>query len=109
MKAELVCDALKMAIWQRKPKRGLVGHSDRGSQYASHDDRKLLKLHGCVGSMSRKGDCWDNAVAESFLVALSKNGFNGGIIKQDMRHNRIFCIIFRCFITAIVCILILAI
>jgi len=72
MKAELVCDALKMAIWQRKPKRGLIVHSDRGSQYASHDYRKLLKLYGCVGSMSRKGDCWDNAVAESFLGSLKQ-------------------------------------
>ena len=66
MKAELVCDALNMAIWQRKPKRGFIVHSDRGSQYASHNDRKILKTHGYVGSMSRKGDCWDNAVAESF-------------------------------------------
>jgi len=72
MKAELVCDALKMAIWQRKPKRGLIVHSDRGSQYASHDYRKLLKMYGYVGSMSRKGDCWDNAVAESFFGSLKQ-------------------------------------
>ena len=67
MKAELVCDALKMAIWQRKPGRGLTVHSDRGSQYASHDYRKLIKMYSCVGSMSRKGNCWDNAVAEIFF------------------------------------------
>jgi putative transposase len=72
MKAELVCDALKMAIWQRKPKPGLIVHSDRGSQYASHDYKKLLKLHGCVGSMSRKSNCWDNAVAESFFGSLKQ-------------------------------------
>jgi putative transposase len=72
MKAELVCDSLKMAIWQRKPKHGLVVHSDRGSQYASHDYRNLLKTYGCVGSMSRKGDCWDNAVAESFFGSLKQ-------------------------------------
>ena len=72
MKADLVCDALKMAIWQRKPKRGLVVHSDRGSQYASHDYRKMLNLYGCVGSMSRKGNCWDNAVAESFFGSLKQ-------------------------------------
>ena len=47
-------------------------HSDRGSQYASHDYRKLLKVHGCIGSMSRKGDCWDNAVAESFFGSLKQ-------------------------------------
>ena len=67
MKAQLVCDALRMAIWQRRPKAGLIVHSNRGSQYASKDFRRLLKTHGFVGSMSRKGDCWDNAVAESFF------------------------------------------
>ena len=72
MKAELVCDALKMAIWQRKPGRGLTVHSDRGSQYASHDYRKLIKMYSCVGSMSRKGNCWDNAVAESFFGSLKQ-------------------------------------
>jgi len=72
MKASLVCDALKMALWQRKSKRGLIVHSDRGSQYASHKYRKLLKQHGCVGSMSRKGNCWDNTVAESFFGSLKQ-------------------------------------
>ena len=59
MKAQLVCDALKMATWQRRPKAGLIHHSDRGSQYASKAFRQLLKAHGFKGSMSRKGDCWD--------------------------------------------------
>lgn len=72
MTADLVCDALRMAIWQRKPKRGLIVHSDRGSQYASLKYRKLLKMYGCVGSMSRKGNCWDNAVAESFFGSLKQ-------------------------------------
>ena len=72
MKAQLVCDALRMAIWQRWPGAGLVVHSDRGSQYASKDYRRLLKAHGFVGSMSRKGDCWDNAVAESFFGSLKQ-------------------------------------
>jgi putative transposase len=62
MKAELVCDALKMALWQRKPGRGVIVHSDRGVQYASKSYRALLTTHGCVGSMSKKGDCWDNGV-----------------------------------------------
>jgi putative transposase len=70
MKAQLVCDALRMAIWQRRPGAGLIAHSDRGSQYASKDYRRLLKAHGFIGSMSRKGDCWDNAVAESFFGSL---------------------------------------
>ena len=59
MKAQLVCDALRMAVWQRRPQAGLVVHSDRGSQYAGKDYRRLLKAHGFIGSMSRKGDCWD--------------------------------------------------
>ena len=72
MTADLVCNALKMAIWQRKPKRGLIVHSDRGSQYSSHEYRKLLTMYGCIGSMSRKGNCWDNAVAESFFGSLKQ-------------------------------------
>jgi transposase InsO family protein len=72
MKAQLVCDALKMAIWQRRPKAGLIHHSDRGSQYASSAFRRLLKAHGIKGSMSRKGDCWDNAVVESFFGSLKQ-------------------------------------
>ena len=59
MKANVVCDALRMAMWQRRPPNGLIVHSDRGSQYASKNYRRLLKAHGFVGSMSRKGDCWD--------------------------------------------------
>ena len=78
MKARLVCDALLMAIWQRKPKAGLIHHSDRGSQYASKAFRQLLKAHGIQGSMSRKGDCWDNAVVESFF----------GTLKQERVHWR---------------------
>lgn len=72
MKAQLVTDALRMALWQRRPKPGLVVHSDRGSQYASKAYRRLLKANGFVGSMSRKGNCWDNAVAESFFASLKK-------------------------------------
>lgn len=72
MKAQLVCDALRMAIWQRRPAEGLIVHSDRGSQYASNDYRRLLKAHGFEGSMSRKGDCWDNAVVESFFGSLKQ-------------------------------------
>ena len=72
MKAQLVCDALRMAIWRRRPKAGLIHHSDRGSQYAGKDFRRLLKAHGFQGSMSRKGDCWDNAVAESFFGSLKQ-------------------------------------
>jgi len=72
MKAQLVCDAPNMAIWQRKPRPGLVVHSDRGSQYASKAYRGLLKRHKFIGSMSRLGNCWDNAVAESFFGSLKQ-------------------------------------
>ncbi len=72
MKAQLVCDALKMAIWRRRPEAGLIHHSDRGSQYASKAFRRLLKAHGFRGSMSRKDDCWDNAVVESFFGSLKR-------------------------------------
>ena len=72
MKAKLVRDALQMAIWRRKPKAGLIHHSDRGSQYASKAFKRLLKAHGILGSMSRKGNCWDNAVVESFFGSLKQ-------------------------------------
>jgi putative transposase len=70
MKAELVNNALLMALWQRKPVKGLVWHTDRGSQYASDSHRAIIKQHHITQSMSRKGDCWDNAVAESFFHTL---------------------------------------
>jgi transposase InsO family protein len=67
---ELTQNALKQALLRRRPPRDLVHHSDRGSQYANGDYQALLKQHGIIPSMSRKGDCWDNAVAESFLHTL---------------------------------------
>ena len=70
MPAELVCTALQIAIAQRRPPPGLIVHSDRGSQYASREYRDLLIRHGFQGSMSRKGNCWDNAVMERFFLNL---------------------------------------
>jgi transposase InsO family protein len=70
MKKQLVLDALAMAYWQRKPLKGLLHHSDRGSQYACHDYRKQLELYGMTASMSRKGNCWDNAPTERFFRSL---------------------------------------
>ena len=66
----LAIDALEMAVKRRTPPKGLLHHSDRGSQYASDDFRKLLKKNGMICSMSRKGDCWDNAPMESFFHTL---------------------------------------
>ena len=74
----LVLDALKMAHQRRRPGDGLIHHSDRGSQYASDDYGDLLKSYGMQMSMSRKGDCWDNAVMESFF----------GTLKKELVHHR---------------------
>jgi len=70
MRAELAIDALDMAVKHRSPSRGLMFHSDRGVQYASKEFRKKLKSYEMVQSMSRKGNCWDNAPAESFFSTL---------------------------------------
>ena len=70
MEARLVCDALEMAIGRSCPSDGLLYHSDRGGQYASLVYQDQLRRHGMVASMSRKGNCWDNAVAESFFSTL---------------------------------------
>ena len=72
MSAALVNDAITMAIWRRKPSRGLIWHTDRGSQYCSKSHRNILKDHGIIQSMSRKGNCWDNAVSESFFSTLKR-------------------------------------
>jgi len=68
----LVLDAFEMAIAQREPNPGLIVHSDRGVQYTANKYRKLLIRRGFLGSMSRRGDCWDNAVAESFFGTLKR-------------------------------------
>jgi len=67
---KLAISALRMAIWRRQPAPGVMFHSDRGSQYCSHDFQRLLKTHKMTCSMSRKGDCWDNSVAERFFASL---------------------------------------
>ena len=72
MRTELVLGALEMALGRRAPALGMLHHSDRGSQYASHDYRDALRKNNIVCSMSRKGDCWDNAVVESFFATLKK-------------------------------------
>jgi len=70
MKKQLTLDALAMAYWRRKPPIGLLHHSDRGSQYACHEYQKRLRQYGMIPSMSRKGDCWDNAPTERFFRSL---------------------------------------
>ena len=80
LSAETVLTALTRAVRKRRPGSGLIIHSDRGVQYACSDFRKVLEKHHFVQSMSRKGDCWDNAVAESFF----------GIIKSELIHHERF-------------------
>lgn len=70
MSRQLIMDALCMAVWRWKPAPGLIFHSDRGSQYCSNGFQEMLKIYEMVSSMSRKGDCWDNSVAESFFGSL---------------------------------------
>lgn len=76
MTKELVILALKRAIGRQKPTEGLIHHSDRGSQYASHEYQKILREHNMITSMSRKGNCYDNACIESFH----------SIIKRELIH-----------------------
>jgi len=70
MKTDLALNALAMAYWHRKPPKGLLHHSDRGSQYACPEYQKRLERYGMRASMSRKGDCWDNAPTERFFRSL---------------------------------------
>jgi len=72
-KADLVIDALLMAVWRRRPKKKVLVHSDQGIQYTSSDWRSFLSEHNLEASMSRKGNCHDNAVAESFFSLLKKD------------------------------------
>jgi transposase InsO family protein len=72
LEASLATDALSQALWRRRPAPGLLYHSDRGVQYACAEYQALLQQNGIRASMSRKGNCWDNAVAESFFATLEK-------------------------------------
>jgi len=87
IKASLATDALTMAYWRRKPEKGLIHHSDRGSQYASGDYQNLLGSYGMICSMSRKGDCWDNAVAESFFHSM-KTEWTAGMLYRNRSDAR---------------------
>jgi transposase InsO family protein len=72
MRTELVTDALSMAFANRAPDRGVIFHSDRGRQYTGHDFAELARANGVVLSVGRKGECWDNAVAESFFATMKR-------------------------------------
>jgi putative transposase len=87
LKAELVKQALMMACFRRKPPKGLIHHSDRGSQYAGGQYQKLLETFGMKCSMSRKGDCWDNAVVESFFHSL-KTEWTSDVVYSSREQAR---------------------
>lgn len=81
MTRELAINALLMAVWQRKPKAAVLIHSDQGSQYGSDDWRRFCVANRLEPSMSRRGNCWDNAVAESFFSSLKKERIRKRIYK----------------------------
>ena len=76
MRTSLCVDALQMAFWRRKPKPGLLHHSDRGSQYASKEYRNHIDIMKIEQSMSRKGNCWDNSPTERFFRSLKSEQLN---------------------------------
>jgi putative transposase len=84
LRAELTIAALTMAIQRRRPTAGLIHHSDRGSQYAAGDYRDILQAAAIVPSMSRKGNCWDNAPTESFFGTLKTE-----LVHQSQYSNRV--------------------
>ena len=88
MTADLVCQALQMALWRRKMPKGVILHSDRGSQYCSTAYQSLMMQHQLVCSMSAKGNCYDNACAESFFHTMKVEAIHGErfATREEMRH-----------------------
>jgi putative transposase len=88
---EIVINALLMAVWRRQSKSSVIVHSDQGSQYGSDDWLRCCKQHNLELSMSRRGNCWDNAVAESFFSSLKKERIKKRIYKtREMARADIF-------------------
>jgi len=91
MTAKLVNDALLMALWQRKFPEGVIVHSDQGSQYASDLYRGTLADHGLIQSMSRKGNCWDNACVESFFHSMKVEALiEEPLVNRKEMRQRVF-------------------
>lgn len=99
MTKEIVLNALLMAVWRRNPQKQVLVYSDQGSQYTSHEWQSFLKSHGLKGSMSRRGNCHDNAVAESFFQLLKRERIKKGSTERETKPEAIFLIISKCFIT----------
>jgi putative transposase len=89
MTSNLVIDALQMALWRRKMPRGVIVHSDRGSQYCSHDYQKLITENGLICSMSKRGDCYDNAAMESWNHSFKVEAIHGEkfATRQDAKNH----------------------
>lgn len=88
---EIVLDALLMAVWRRRPQQRVLVHSDQGSQYGSDDWLRFCKTNNLEPSMSRRGNCWDNAVAESFFSSLKKERIQKRIYKtREMARADVF-------------------
>jgi len=88
---ELAMDALLMAVWRRRPTSEVVIHSDQGVQYGSDDWRRFCRENGLVVSMSRRGNCWDNSVVESFFSSLKKERVRGRVYSsREEARNDVF-------------------
>jgi transposase InsO family protein len=91
MTSKLVMDALQMALWRRKNPQNVIIHSDRGSQYCSHDYQKLLAENGLICSMSKRGDCFDNAAMESWNHSFKVEAIHGEkFATREDAKNHIF-------------------
>lgn len=91
MTKKLVIEALQMAIWSRKPSPGLIIHSDRGSQYCSHEYQKILNFHSFTCSMSKRGDCYDNAAMESWNHSFKVEAIHGeNFSTRDLAKKHVF-------------------
>ena len=91
MTSDVVMSALLMAVWRRKPKAGVVIHSDQGSQFTGSDWQSFLKTHGIICSMRRRGNCHDNAVAESFFQLLKRDRIKRRIyLTRDLAKADVF-------------------
>lgn len=91
MTSQLVCDALTMAMFKRHRPKGVIVHSDRGSQYCSHEYQRLLQRHELICSMSKKGDCYDNAAMESWNHSLKVEAIHGArFATRDAARQQVF-------------------
>ena len=91
MDRELAINALLIAVWRRNPTSPVIVHSDQGSQYSSHDWQAFLKANNLEASMSRRGNCYDNAVAESFFQLLKRERIRRKIyIDRDEARRDVF-------------------